>query len=526
MAKSALPTLIRRLLDTRVYPHPVEKVELVQTHISYVFLAGNHVYKIKKPVNFGFLDFSTPRKRLYYCQQEVALNQRLCPGFYLGVVRLDDSGGRIAFNGRGRLLDYAVHMRRLPAEGMMDCLLESGEVTVAMVEDLADRLAHFHSQAETNQRIARYGARAIRRAWRENFEQWAPYIGRTVTAEEDRLLREYVYSFFRRQRDLLARRAEQLRICDCHGDLRSDAVCFIDLPAGRHVCIFDCIEFNRRFRYTDVAGDVGFLAMDLDYRGRPDLSRAFVERYLAVSGDRDLPSLISFYKCYRAAVRGKVEGFRSNQAEVSSKDRARALKAARRYFDLACRYAAADRPLLVITCGLTGTGKSTLARHLAEGAGLALVSSDVVRKQLAGLSPQEQSFEPFRRGIYSRAFTDKTYEALFQAAQTHLRQGQGVVLDASFVQRKYRLWARRLAASEGAAFYCLEARASDAAVRRRLARRLREGGDPSDARWEIYVDLKQAFQAVTELPAERHIVIDSSRPIEDALTTVRRRIRR
>ncbi len=526
MAKGALPPLIRRLLYPNVYPHPVDKVELIQTHISYVLLAGHHVYKIKKPVDFGFLDFSTLRKRLYYCRQEVILNQRLCPGFYLGVVRIRDDGGRITLDGHGRVLEYAVHMRRLPAEGMMDRLLERGELTAALVEGLADRLARFHQEAETNPRIARYGMWAIRRAWEENFQQWAPYIGQTITAEQDGLLREYVRSFFRRQRDLLRRRAQELRIRDCHGDLRSDAVCFTDLPSGEQVCVFDCIEFNRRFRYTDVAGDVGFLAMDLDYRGRPDLSEAFVERYMAASGDSDLRPLINFYKCYRAAVRGKVEGFRSSQPEVSSKDRAQSARAARRYFDLACRYAAAGRPLLVITCGLTATGKSTLARHLAQEAGLALISSDIVRKELAGLAPQEHRFEAFRRGIYSPAFTDKTYRALLRAAQSHLSQGQGAIVDASFLQRKHRRWAQRLALGEGVAFYCLELRASDAAVRRRLARRLREGGDPSDARWEIYQALKGSFQPVEELPAGSHIVIDSSRSLGSALRAIRQRILR
>jgi len=520
MAGGALPPLIRQLLDPRIYPHLTDKIELIQTHISFVLLAGDYVYKIKKAVNFGFLDFSTLGKRRYYCQQEVRLNRRLCPGVYLGVVPIRERKGRFTFDRSGRVVEYAVQMRRLPAEGMMGDLLARGELTVAMVEQVAERLAEFHRQAESSPRIARYGHWAIRFAWRENFQQWGPYIGLTLREEEDRLLREYVRGFFRHRRQVLQRRVEGLRIRDCHGDLRADAICFSD-----GLCIFDCIEFNRRFRYTDVAADVGFLAMDLEYRGRRDLAEAFLDRYVEASGDTDLGKVINFYRCYRAAVRGKVEGFRLSQPEVSRRDKARALRAARRYFQLACRFAAQDRlPLLIITCGLTATGKTTFARRLAQETGLVLVSSDLVRKELAGVRPQEHRFEPFRRGIYSPAFTDRTYRELLQRAGAHLREGESVIVDASFVQRKHRLWAQRVAEREGARFYCLEFRASDAAVRRRLARRLREGIDPSDARWEIYLALKEAFEPIEELDRDRHIVVDTGRPLQRTLAAVRRLI--
>lgn len=522
MARAELPPLVRALLRPSAYPHPVDRVRLLQTHISYVFLAGDYAYKVKKPVNFGFLDFSTLGKRRYYCRQEVILNRRLCPDTYLGVSRITQEGGRFAVDGQGRVVEYAVRMRRLPAEGMMDRLLESGALTADMVRRLADRLAQFHRQAETGPRIAAYGDWAIRFAWRENFQQWAPFIGDTITAEEDRALQAFVAAFFARRADLLRRRVEELRIRDCHGDLRSDAVCFTD-----GLCVFDCIEFNRRFRYTDVAGDVGFLAMDLDYRGRPDLAQAFLERYVQASGDADLPQVIDFYRCYRAAVRGKVEGFRAVQPEVSPRERAAARRAARRYFRLACRYAASFPPaFLVITCGLTATGKSLLARRLAEAAGFRVLSSDVVRKELAGLSPGEHRFEPFGRGIYSPAFTDRTYRALMEAARPLLLEGRSVIIDASFARRKHRTWARRLAEETGAQFLCLECRASDAAVARRLARRLREGGDPSDARWEIYLAQKRVFQPVRELPPERHLAIDTGRPPERAVSAALRALRR
>lgn len=521
MPENALPPFVRALLSPAAYPHPVDRVELVQTHISYVFLAGDHAYKVKKPVDFGFLDFSTLGKRRYYCRQEVILNSRLCPDTYLGVSRIRGRDSRIAIDGDGRVIEYAVHMRRLPGERMMDRLLESGAVTDAMVRALAERLAQFHASSETSPRIAEYGDWAIRYTWAENLRQWAEDIGHTISEGQDRILRAFGEAFFASERELLARRVRQLRIRDCHGDLRSDAVCFTD-----GICVYDCIEFNRRLRYTDVAGDVGFLAMDLDQRGHQARAAAFVDAYVQASKDSDLRRIIDFYRCYRACVRGKVEGLRSREPEVPLRERRASARAARRYFELACGYAKSLPPaLLIITCGLTATGKSALVRRLAELADVEVISSDVARKRLAGLAPAERRFEPFQRGIYSPEFTERTYRALLEEGRERLRRGQSVVLDASFLRRQHRRAAARLAAEEGAQFACVECQASDGAVRSRLARRLRKGSDPSDARWEIYVAQKRRFQRPSEVAPGRLIVVDSERPLDRVTRQVLRRLR-
>lgn len=508
VARTDLPPVIQALLRPDAYPHPTGRIKLVQTHISYVLLAGDFVYKIKKPVDFGFLDYSTLGKRRYYCQQEVILNSRLCSDTYLGVVAIRETKEGIHIGGAGKIAEYAVHMRRLPEERMMHRLLEAGKVTPAMVRRVADRVAEFHERAETSKRIAEYGGWAIRYAWDENIAQWQPYVGETLTAEQDRILTAYGEAFFARNRRLLQQRVKERRIKDGHSDLRADAVCI-----ENGICIMDCVEFNRRIRWVDVTRDVGFLAMDLDYRGHPEFGEAFVRRYVKVSGDGGVNDLIDFYKAYNACVRGKVDGFQLSQQTIPARDRRAAQQSARRYFDLACEYARSLPPaLLVITCGLPATGKSSVAREVAEAAGMRYYSSDIVRKELQGLARTERRYERYDAGIYSPKFHEKTYAALLKRARADLEAGRSVVLDASYIRRDHRKAAAAVATELGAQFAVLHTTADEALVRRRLEERLREGRDPSDARWVIYTGQKRRFQRPTEVEEMRLIEIESSRP--------------
>jgi len=513
--KSDLPPLIRALLRPQAYSQPAERVELIQTHVSFVLLAGDYAYKIKKPVNFGFLNFSTLARRRYYCRQEVVLNSRLCSDTYLGVVPIREAGGRFAINGSGRIVEYAVWMRRLPAERMMDRLLANGEVTEGMLEALACRLEEFHAAAGTSRRIAEYGDWAIRYAWGENIRQWAPYVGQTVSPEQDAVLRAYGEAFFARRRAVLKRRVKSLRIRECHSDLRSDAVCFVD-----GICIFDCVEFNRRIRLVDVARDVGFLAMDLDFRGHSLLADRFAEQYLKASGDDDVREIIDFYKCYNACVRGKVDGFRLSQPEIPAGEKRRAQRAAGRYFDLACQYAASLRPaLLVITCGLPASGQSRFARKLSARTGLTVISSDIVRKRLAGIAPGEHRYEEFGAGLYASDSTERTYEAMIDEARAELLEGRSVILDAAFLRRRQRRAAMRAAKEAGAQFACLEISSDGGLARKRLERRQRHGRSPSDARWEIYAQQKRRFQKPSEIPGSRRIRLDDGMPLGRRLTS-------
>ncbi|HEY5625302.1 MAG TPA: AAA family ATPase [Dehalococcoidia bacterium] len=531
-----LPPAIQALLSAGSYPHPTGRIQLVQTHISYVFLTRDFVYKIKKPVDFGFLNYSTLSRRRYYCQRELQLNRRLCSDTYIGVVpvrktrdgyRVDAAGERGA---KGRIVEYAVLMRRLPEERMMHRLLERNGVTRPMLRAVAEKLVPFHEAgAATSARIAAYGDWAIRYNVRENVRQWTPYMGRTISEEQDRILRNYFEAFYARRADVMQRRVEELRIRECHSDLRSDAVCFVDPKAGADgICIFDCVEFNRRITHVDVARDVSFLMMDLEYRGRPDLAAAFTDHYIEKADDADLPDVLPYYACYNACVRGKVEGFLLDAPTVPEAQKRAAAKRARRYFDLACRYAESLPPaMLVITCGLAGTGKSNIARKLGRRLDAAVLASDVVRKEMVGMAPQERVLDEYRAGLYSADMTAQTYEALLDAAREELTAGRSVILDASFTRREHRRAASRLSRETGAQYACIEVSADESAIRERLAGRLKRGRDASDARWDIYVRQKRRFQRPSEVSPERLINVDTTKaraqgmaPILDALRRI------
>lgn len=329
----ALPEAVQALLNPVIYPERPKKVELLQTQVSFIFLTDDFVYKLKKPVDFGFLDFTTLERRRFFCQQEVELNRRLCPRIYLGVVSLVREKGGFSLNGRGEVVDYLVKMRRLPQERTMDRLLRRNQVSLQMLERLAQKLVDFHQQARTiksgfgNLETCRFNVE-------ENFTQTEKYVGLTLPPSRFERIKSYTHSFLERNARLFERRVREGRVKDCHGDLHLAHICFTD-----GICIFDCIEFNERFRYLDVANEIAFLAMDLDYHGRPDLSHYFVQHYVNLSGDRELEKLLNFYKCYRAYVRGKVESFKLDDPHISEKEKEATLAVARRYFELTESYA-------------------------------------------------------------------------------------------------------------------------------------------------------------------------------------------
>jgi aminoglycoside phosphotransferase family enzyme len=327
-----LPEMVKDLLNPSSYPESPQRVELVQTQMSLIFLTDDHVYKIKKPVNLGYLDYTTLEKRRFYCQREVELNRRLCPDAYLDVVPIIRKRGRTLVGSPGKAIEYAVRMRRLPQEAMMDVLLTKNRVSPQMVASVARKLVAFHRQAETSPTISAFGQLdTITQNAEENFAQTRKYIGHTIPQEKYQHIKNYTGTFIEKNTHLFHKRVRDGKIRDCHGDLHAAHICFIN-----GICIYDCIEFNDRFRYGDVAAEIAFLAMDLDHYGRAYLSHSFVSAYIEQSQDKELEELLNFYKCYRAYVRGKVESFKLDDPHI--KEKAKILAAARSYFDLAESY--------------------------------------------------------------------------------------------------------------------------------------------------------------------------------------------
>jgi aminoglycoside phosphotransferase family enzyme len=330
-----LSYLQKKLLNPEFYAGHPKEVKLIETHISLLFLTGSHVYKVKKPVDFGFLDFTTLEKRRYFCEQEVMLNRRLSPNIYLGVVKITQDQDQISLEGKGEAVEYAVKMKQIPEELLMDKLLEKNKVTSEMIEAISERLVHFYFNAETSDDIKSFAKPGrVKQDTDENFEQTAKYIGTAITKDVYEEVRNRTDGFFKEREIIFHQRIASDRIRDCHGDLRLEHIFW-----GDEISIFDCIEFNQRFRYTDVAADLAFLAMDLDYHERGDLNKPLISTYVKKSGDQDLMKVLDFYKCYRAYVRGKVESFRLDDPNIPEREKKEALKRAQKYFSLAHRYA-------------------------------------------------------------------------------------------------------------------------------------------------------------------------------------------
>jgi aminoglycoside phosphotransferase family enzyme/predicted kinase len=509
--------IIDFFLDPKSYPHPVDSVTHTQTHVSHIFLAGEFVYKVKKPVDLGFLDFSTLEKRRAAAVAELVLNRRLAPGIYLDVAAVHrDESGRLSFEAPSLVEEVAVVMRRLPAERRLAHLIATAEAGPSMMASLGRLIAEFHRRAETSAAIAAFGSlEVVSRNWDENFLQTEPFVGRTLTWQTWTRCKEEIERYLRVYAGLFAERIAAGRIRDCHGDLQTEDI-FVERESG--ACqVLDCIEFNERFRYSDTLADIAFLSMDLRSRGRADLAAALLAAYYAAGDDAPLPSLLRFYESYRAYVRGKVRSFVLDQPEVSAAEKHAAAAEARRFFELAHADAARLRPRLVLVAGLMGSGKTRQSLELGGRAGARVLHSDVVRKQLAGLDPAVEQKVPFGTGIYSAEWTERTYGALLDAARAELGRGNSVVLDASWSQARLRARARAVAAEYQALFAIVECRAPDAVLRQRLSRPARP---ITDGRIELLDDQAAGYEAPQDGEAERLLRIDTSGELHATAETV------
>ncbi|MDI6776108.1 MAG: AAA family ATPase [Syntrophales bacterium] len=513
------PKLVETMSKPEFYPHMPERVELIQTHASYIFIAGDCVYKVKKAVDFGFLDFTDLDKRKYFCHEELRLNQRLAPETYLEVVGIgEDVGGNIVLGRGEHIVEYAVKMRKLPQERMLKKLLAAGEVDVSIMEAIARKLVDFHRNAATGDRINLTGGiETIRRNHDENFAQTKPYLEITIPEYQYRFIKSYADDFMDKKEALFRKRVADHKIRDCHGDLHLEHICITD-----SIVIFDCIEFNERFRFEDVAAEVAFLVMDLDYNGYTEYADAFVRAYIGYAGDGDIHTLLNFYRCYYAYVRGKVTSFMIDDKTMREEGRRVAVEAASRYFDLAYTYAARlEKPTLILMAGLMGTGKSVLARNIAPRLGAEVIRTDVLRKKIFHLAPTERHYEDFGKGIYSDEVSRRTYEKALAIACEKLQEGRSVIIDASYKRREERMKAARAAEKALADFFVIECICPEEVIKERLHARTSDSDETSDGRWELFQTQKGDFDEITEIPEKNHLIIDTSpKPEESAQRTI------
>ncbi len=503
-------SLLRAMGDPAFYPHGPDAVEHRETHISHLFFAGDLAYKIKKSVRYSFLDYSTLARRLFFLQEELRLNRRLAPSVYLGILPIshDDHGWQLGSDAHP--VEYALVMRRLPERRMLDYLLERDQVTPRMMEAVAEILAPFHAEAANNRRVRSCGYPArIRKVWQENLADLDPFVGRSVDGATLAAIRNFGDRFLDEHSELMLGRAREGRTREVHGDLHCEHVCFA--PEG--IQIFDCVEFSSQLRRCDVASEVAFLLMDLEARGAKRHAQEFLARYLDLEQDFDLPKLLPFYQCYRALVRAKVFTllFPDHTADAT------------RYFDLAYSYTwQPSKPFVVMICGLTGTGKSTLARALSRRLGAPVINSDVTRKRLAGTLERHGTVS-YGEGLYSPATTGRAYRKMTEEAEKLLAAGEAVILDATFQKAGQRAAVFAAAKKFAAQVAVVECRSSEDMARQRLVARAREGRDVSDGSWQVYLKQKEAFEPMSDSAAHRPI--DTEAPVEELCKSVEQFLR-
>lgn len=440
MTEAALPDLIQHMLQPEFYPHPVtQPIQLVQTHVSYILLTGDFAYKVKKPVNFGFLDFSTLAKREHFCHEEIRLNQRGAAELYLEVLPITQVGDRFQLAQTGDPVEFTVKMQQFPAGTLFSDLFEQNQLSAELLIRLAKELATFHRQGAIDDYIRSFGEVAqIRQAFDENYDQTLSYIGGPQTQQQFNETRQYTDRLFTEKSDLFRQRIQQNWIRECHGDVHLRNIALWN----DKILLFDCIEFNEPFRFVDTMFDIAYIMMDLDARNRSDLSNVFFNAYIEQMGDWAGLQVLPLYLSRQSYVRAKVTSFLLGDSSIPAPVRQDAAATATRYYRLAWEYTRS--PLgtasesyggtIYVMAGLSGSGKSTVAQTLARQIGAVHMRSDAVRKHLAGIALEDQGSD----AVYSPEMTQKTYDRLLQLGTTLAAQGYPVILDAKYDRQSLR----------------------------------------------------------------------------------------
>ncbi|MFL2639789.1 MAG: AAA family ATPase [Dehalococcoidia bacterium] len=490
-------------------------ISIIDTHVSKVFLFENDVFKLKKAVDFGFLNFKSLDQRREACIKEVDLNRRTTEGIYLGVVSVIFSQGEYQLSDVDdpTAVEYLVHMKRLPQKTMLDERLKQGTFSKPMAADLGNKIAEFHINSTKGTQISQVGSyEGVKKNIEENFSQLIPYIGQTIDKEIYDEIVDYSRNFMEKRKNLFIERADNEFVRDVHGDLRTEQISVTDDGV---VSILDCIEFNDRMRWIDTAADLAFILMDLEHKGSIDLADKLLESYFKKASDPNIAELLSFYKCYRAFVRGKIESFLISDPSILKLDREKIMSRAKSYFDLARRYAnSAIDPEIILIGGLMGTGKTTLATQISRNKGHVRVSTDEVRKSVLGLPTGTRSYDQYGEGIYDEKNNKVTYERLFSIASRSLNKGHSVVVDASFSDKNERQRFYSLGEKFNLPIKFVLCIAPEEVIKQRLLDREKSGKGASDGRLDIYEDQKNVYDSLDQ-SKEPYIEIDTNHEKSD-----------
>ena len=497
------------------YPHGPPEVRSIQTHISWVFIAPPFVFKVKKAVNLGFLDFSTLEKRRHFCQRELELNRRLCPSVYLDIVPIYKSASGFSFKAEGAIAEYSVRMRQLPDGWFLSELLVKRFVGENEINRVISCLDRFYESETSTPEIEQWGTpEKLKISTDENFLQVEPFVGRTISPAAFETIRHFTNHFYAANEKLFRERVQQHRIRDCHGDLHLDHIHI----TPEATTTFDCIEFNDRFRFIDIANDLAFLAMDFDFEGRSDLGNLLLRNAAREFGDDGILKVSDFYKCYRAFVRGKVQSIQGISMKTTTLEEH--AEQAARYFRLALRYAVSgSEPFVLAVIGRVGTGKTAVAKQLGNELDLPVFSSDEIRKTLAGIPLTERTAAERRDDVYSEQMTEQTYKELLVKGLTALKTHGGVVLDATFSSQANRELLRQECAKAEVYLQVIELDANTGKIERRLRARDQSVSEISDARLEDFEKLNSAYEPPSEL-VPGLIRISTGNAVSDAVKMI------
>jgi len=480
-----LPPLINALQQAEAYPHPIETITLFETHISWVLLTGEYVYKIKKPVDFGFLDFSTLEKRRFYCEEELRVNHRLAPQLYLAVIPICGTPDTPHIDGTGSVFEYAVKMRQFDPQKTFDELLAHDALTLSVIDETATVLAGFHQHIAVAEPDTHFGTpAAIEQPVQENFTQLERTLTDTQNADNihntSKTLEQWSKTRSETLRAIFQQRKQAGFIRECHGDLHLRNI----VLWNNQVVPFDGIEFNANLRWIDVMSELAFLLMDLDDHQQKTLSRHLLNRYLSLTGDYHGLTTLRFYQVYRAMVRAKVASLRLAQTADANETK-NGLEEIHNYIQIAENYTQPSPVNLIITRGLSGSGKSYLAQQLALNADLIHLRSDIERKRLFGLGETDRSDSHINTGIYQRDATHATYEQLYTLAETCLTNGFSIIVDATFLQHSQRALFLALAQQLKCHFRILDCQTTPDIMRQRIQQREQQGTDASEANLQV-----------------------------------------